>query len=344
HGQSLYRSLVQVPLLMRLPGPALEGRMVLDPVSHIDLFPTFTEAVGLTPPALPGHSLLGVIERGEPSVNGGAAFSEMAKRVKYARSVTTASHHLIETFYLSASPKADPSALVAGVQVEVKGQPTEGGVFIPTKISIDPKAIPKVLGAVEAVDPDGRVTVMGITFEVGPETRLVGLDKEPFTLAELPLGERINADFDPATATGGPYRATQVTWRKPGGESKLEGVIESSWRNGHRWFVLLGRQVPVDPGTVRLVDRHHDVTEWKHDAVVDMVRRGQYISRTTELFATGDDPDEQHNLAEEDPGLAGSLEGVLAAWADGVTAGTAGAEVRVDDATVEQFRALGYLA
>ncbi len=59
HGYFVYDSTVRVPLLLRLPDRALTGRVVEEPVSHVDLLPTFLELAGqVIPGGLDGASLL----------------------------------------------------------------------------------------------------------------------------------------------------------------------------------------------------------------------------------------------------------------------------------------------
>jgi choline-sulfatase len=61
HGYFVYDSTVHVPLLLRLPGGELAGRVVDTAVSHVDLVPTLLELAG-QPPAtgLDGTSLLAI--------------------------------------------------------------------------------------------------------------------------------------------------------------------------------------------------------------------------------------------------------------------------------------------
>lgn len=63
HGRSLFGEVVDVPLLVRLPGGRLGGRRVTEPVSLIDVLPTLREAVGLPrSPRDAGRSLLPLVE------------------------------------------------------------------------------------------------------------------------------------------------------------------------------------------------------------------------------------------------------------------------------------------
>lgn len=62
HGRTLYREVLQVPLVIRYPAQH-EGRREAAPVSHVDLMPTLLELAGLTGgPELRGRSLLGHLD------------------------------------------------------------------------------------------------------------------------------------------------------------------------------------------------------------------------------------------------------------------------------------------
>jgi choline-sulfatase len=59
HGMLLYRTTLQVPLLLKLPGSRLGGTSVAAPAALVDVYPTLVSLVGLQAPAgLPGRSLL----------------------------------------------------------------------------------------------------------------------------------------------------------------------------------------------------------------------------------------------------------------------------------------------
>ena len=62
HGYFIYDSTVHVPLILRLPGAELGGRVVDQPVSHVDLVPTILETVGQPiPEQVQGSSLVPLI-------------------------------------------------------------------------------------------------------------------------------------------------------------------------------------------------------------------------------------------------------------------------------------------
>jgi choline-sulfatase len=71
HGLLLYRTTLQVPLLLKLPGARLAGTSVAAPAQLVDVYPTLLSLVGLAPaPGRPGRSLLAL----RP---GGAAAGEL---------------------------------------------------------------------------------------------------------------------------------------------------------------------------------------------------------------------------------------------------------------------------
>ncbi len=75
HGFFVYDTTVRVPLLLRLPGGALEGLVVETAVSHVDVVPTFLELAGQPPaPGLDGTSLLAVAAAATDSTR--AVYSE----------------------------------------------------------------------------------------------------------------------------------------------------------------------------------------------------------------------------------------------------------------------------
>ena len=354
HGQSLYRQLVWVPLLVRLPGGEAAGRVLAEPVPLIDLLPTLLEEAGAPVPDVPGRSVRPWLTNGSRPPAGGVAFSELLKRVRYSRSITTAEHHFIETFHVSKAPPATVSDLSPGTPVEIKGQAVGTDGFLATKVTIGIPGPEKLLGLVERVDvARGMVTVLGFDFVAGPETELIGLDKAPFAVADLSAGDRINVTLLAPEGGQGvprpprPRRASIVMWRKPGGESKLEGPVEAVEESGDGAVTVrvLGRRVRIDPAVVRLVHRDAAARKWRREDVLAMVRSGEYVSRERELYRYGADPAEVENLVEAEPEVAEALERRLVEWSEGVAlAQVPGEFVELDPATTEQLRKLGYLA
>ncbi len=66
HGFFAYEPALRIPLIIRVPaGPGKPGRRVAATVSHVDIFPTVCEVLGLRPPAgLQGRSLKAILDGG----------------------------------------------------------------------------------------------------------------------------------------------------------------------------------------------------------------------------------------------------------------------------------------
>ena len=104
HGILLYREVLQVPLIVKLPGSRQAGGAVAEPVQLVDVTPTLLELAGVEPPAaLPGASLLSFLaEDGPPpELAGRALYSEtfhpqLAFGWSALTSVVQGRHHYIE--------------------------------------------------------------------------------------------------------------------------------------------------------------------------------------------------------------------------------------------------------
>ncbi|HVD45218.1 MAG TPA: sulfatase, partial [Rubrobacter sp.] len=134
HGRTLYRELVHVPLIVRLPGQAFARQRIDQPVELIDFMPTILDYMQCPPMDVPGRSLLTLI-RGEETERA-AAFSEHVRPDLYSQSVTTRTHQLIQSYQLENTRPGSPADLQPGLSVAAKGQRIQGGRFIPTKIFI----------------------------------------------------------------------------------------------------------------------------------------------------------------------------------------------------------------
>lgn len=67
HGFFIYDTTIHVPLIIRTPDGAAAGSVVDTAVSHVDLYPTILDAVGLeSPAAVHGRSLLPLLEGMDP--------------------------------------------------------------------------------------------------------------------------------------------------------------------------------------------------------------------------------------------------------------------------------------
>ena len=110
HGPLLYREVLQIPLVVKLPRNQRAGEVVDAPAQLIDLYPTVLDVLGLElPNALPGASLLG-LETGEMrSLYGETYFPRLHFGWSDLASIIEYPYHLIsgpdpELFDLAADP------------------------------------------------------------------------------------------------------------------------------------------------------------------------------------------------------------------------------------------------
>src|SRR5215203_5341496 len=109
HGRTLYRELLHVPLIVRLPGQAFTRERIDQPVQLIDFMPTILDYLQCPPMDVPGRSLLTLI-RGEETERA-AAFSEHVRPDRYSQSVTTRTHQLIQSYQLENTRPGSPADL-----------------------------------------------------------------------------------------------------------------------------------------------------------------------------------------------------------------------------------------
>jgi choline-sulfatase len=119
HSILLYREAIRVPLLLKLPGSRLAGRIVAAPSQLIDLLPTLAALVGIEPPSgLRGHSLLDRKARpGEP-IYSETLYPKIHLGWSELRSVVDGRYHYIygprpELYDMAADP-GEKNDLVAG--------------------------------------------------------------------------------------------------------------------------------------------------------------------------------------------------------------------------------------
>jgi arylsulfatase A-like enzyme/tetratricopeptide (TPR) repeat protein len=101
HGVLLYREVLHVPLVVKLPRRHLAGKRVAAPVQHIDLFPTLAAAAGASvPQGLGGTSLIALAEGNAPparTIYSETLYPRLHLGWSELRSMTDARHHYIES-------------------------------------------------------------------------------------------------------------------------------------------------------------------------------------------------------------------------------------------------------
>jgi hypothetical protein len=349
HGRTLYRELIHVPLIVKPPRGVPAGRIVGAPVQLIDIMPTILECAGLPREDLAGRSLLPSIRGEEPDAPS-HAFSELLRWQQYVQSVTTATHQFIQTYLFEEPREASPADLREGSSAVFMGQPIHNGPFLATRASLKSGDASTMRGMVDHIDlEDSTITVMGVTFHLDESTELVGHDKKPIDFHEFAVGSKVSLNF--TTHPHGQRVASKIEQRKPGGKSKIGGVMEEVrvLEDGLRSVIVLGTEILVDRDLpVSPVREKKDLqgrTEKRANAL-PRILIGDFIEAQRELYDITDDPQETRNIVDERPDIAQELEETLVIWTESLVSGGrygAPGSVDVDPETMEQLRRMGYI-
>ncbi|MGH3921329.1 MAG: sulfatase-like hydrolase/transferase, partial [Pseudonocardiaceae bacterium] len=316
HGRSLYRELLHVPLIMRLPGGASAGTVVDRPVQSIDLMPTILEAAGCPRAGLAGRSLLPAIqgEGRDPSL---PAFSELLRQGRYCQSATTSTHQLIVSYQLEKVAAVSLADLEPGVLVNCTGQLIQTGWFLPTKLLFALEKPPRIRGPVDAVDPEtGSLTVLGFSFRTDAATAWLGLEEEPIEPSAIGVGDCVGAVLA-ETANGG-YRAVGIQRRKPGGKSHIVGTVERvrDLEDGFRLVTVLGTDIVVGSNVILEAEYRGKRSDPRKTDALTRVLGADYLKREVELYDLAADPCQARNIVGKRPDIAEELETQLAAWTE----------------------------
>jgi arylsulfatase A-like enzyme len=348
HGRTLYRELVRVPLIVRLPGGA-HAREINDlPVQLIDLLPSVLDYLGYPPPDVPGRSVLPLL-RGEDTGTRTAAFSELHRKDRYIRSITTATHQLIENYLLQETSVDSSADLRPGQTVAIWGESVQGASFLATKVSLESgdgtNGYRKLRGRVEVVDSaTGSLTVTGVTSQVNGITEFVGLDGEPFGLTDLAVGDKVTVWF---VVSDGRLVPTKIIRDKSGAKSKIKGIVErvQDLEQGLRSVSVLGIKILIPDGVRVSASRQNGGTRKLRNDALTRVLAGDYISKQRELYDVTCDPAETCNIVDQRPDIAQELGEMLAGWTETLVGRvhTDAGHVDVDPETLDQLRRMGYV-
>lgn len=106
HSRTLYGEVLDVPLIVRLPGRAHAGRRPADPVSHVDILPTLRALAGLAPdPGLPGGNLLPLMSRGAGALGQRTLYAHLFRRAAEVGTDRTLIAALTDEWKLIRSPE-----------------------------------------------------------------------------------------------------------------------------------------------------------------------------------------------------------------------------------------------
>lgn len=344
HGRTLYRELIHVPLVIRPPSGTARPSCIDQPVELIDVLPTILDCHGGATPEVRGKSLLPAV-RGQADETR-AAFSELTRKDRYSRSVTTRTHQLIESFALEEARVAAIEDLRPGASVEAQGQLMDGDRLLATKVSLKRDSrVNRIRGPIADFDPaSGCLETMGLRFQIDPQTDLVGYDREAFRVDELTAGDQVSIEFlvEPVDV----QRALKIKRRNRGGKAKVAGLIERVERLSPdlRLITVLGVEIAV-PDSTRLTPMRSTRDRATDDDALTRVLNGDFVGVERELYDLRDDPGEKRDVGQVQPEVLRDLQARLATWTQSLNIRTqeAAQTVEVDPETMEQLRLMGYV-
>jgi hypothetical protein len=169
---------------------------------------------------------------------------------------------------------------------------------------------------------------------------------KPGVDAALAEGDRVSVSF--TMAADGRRLVHKVQRRRPGGKSKIRGVIERVWdfSNGFRCITVLGIDVLLrDDLSVKVATSTPASDSGGEDDALCRVLAGDYIERRSELYNLRSDPRQLRNVVEDHPELARELEHVLETWARSLRRKRCSAVglVSMDSETLEGLRRVGHV-
>ncbi len=173
HGVLLYREVLHVPLVVKLPGKRLAGRRVAAPAQLVDILPTVTGAVGArTPAGLPGMSLIALAEGGsQRQIYSETLYPRLHLGWSELRSLTDPHDHYIESpapelYDITGDPRETRN---------IRDQQRRAARGMADALA----KIPLNLQAQQAADPEERARLAALGYLSGAATAGSGPLKNP---------------------------------------------------------------------------------------------------------------------------------------------------------------------
>ncbi len=349
HGGTLFREVIEIPLMIRVPGQQRVGR-VTEAARLLDVLPTLLRVAGVAlPRGLEGRDLLA--EPGEaPEI-----VAETRHKRTYRVSVRHEDWKYIRTYRarrFARSGAHSPSSfgLAAGLRVKAKGLFSPDGILHAEKLtlknSIDDDV--ELSGPIEFVRADENVFgIHGIRID-GQE--LMADDGGPL-VHELVAGEWVKVEGMPAD--GRSLEADKLERLTEGDRNdELEGIIErlEELPDGEV-RVLVGNVAVVVTGNTRLKGfPTPDVSPRPTSDDGDPFAPARLLSTEAppfeeQLFDLASDPREQTDRASHEPERVVELGARLEAWFTRMSRhiGARADRQSLDPASIEELRILGYL-
>ena len=162
HGILLYREVLHVPLLLKLPGSRHAGTRVKEPVGLIDIVPTVTTLLNVRAASLKGVSLLDPHRPGRGAIYSETYYPQIHFGWSPLRSLASARHHYIdgpkpELYEVVRDPRETADTVLAdeatarSMKKELEGYPA--GISRPGRVDPDVAERLRALGYLSATAP-----------------------------------------------------------------------------------------------------------------------------------------------------------------------------------------------
>ncbi len=345
HGQSLYHELLRIPLMIKFPHGEWSGEKMNQISELVDLLPTITDYFGWQPPSgVDGHSLLPVlVDAGGEENSSRYAYAEVLQRKTYKRTVVGDNYKLIETFsgdFRARTPSHLLSKIHIGDRVEIDGMEGSDHTFIARSIALDDNQSDddiEIEGPVSKLDGgDNPFKLMSFTIVPEPGVKVKGSEGNPLELNDIEDGMRIKVNGHIRDGNVIEIDRLRVKKREKTGYS-LECVIDDLTDVGSDTTLISVKEYRIL--VTGETDRNSDESPGDSTDV-------RQFTEMREMYDLTQDPGEIHNLISLMPSRAQRLGSLLEQQFPNLpgTNGPKAADVqRLDEDTIEELRAIGYI-
>ena len=351
HGRTLFSEVIEIPLMIRLPGRTRSGR-IESPARLVDVLPTLLDAAGIeTPAGLEGESLLGGLRDAAEVV------SETRHGRTYRVSLRQGDWKYIRTYRAEKEPVPDGVGSVAeiglqeGMRIKAKGLLEQGGVIHAAKLSLRDAGDRdvEVSGPITAVQLQTQsFDVLGFRVD---SSLLMESDGSP-VLPALDVGDWVKVEGDAEGEKK--MKADDIELLSPRERKReVEGIIGAIAPVSEETVVFRIGGMPVRaPRDTRVKGLKRDSKPVARDAPPrrDPFSRERLLSQEdldvgTEMFHLASDPNEQRDVRSEEPERLAAMRAAVDVWiARAAPESPRMIERRALDAdTIDQLRALGYV-
>lgn len=355
HGGTLYREVIEIPLMIRLPGGA-DAQQSARVARLLDVLPTLAALAGVEPPAeIEGRDLLA------PDAAPPEIVAETRHKRTYRLSIREGDWKYVRS-YRAKRPKGsaarDPKAeaglsLEPGIRVKARGFLLGDGSLEATKLTLKDAGDDdlEISAAIESVSVEKNVfSLLGWTIDAED---LVGADGTPAVEA---LAEGTWVKVEGKIEEGGVVAADKFKLLAPGDRNdEVELIVERVEAAGDDGQIALEGsgfviRVTEDTRLKGFGDGPVRVVEDGQEPVPDFFAPAHLLAPGAppfdeQLFDLASDPSERVDRVESSPQEAARLGASLNAWLARMAKTAAGQVDRraLDSDTIEHLKELGYI-